>query len=81
MSNDRLFVSAYALVFRAGFLTPYLLPWLLLVGVGFELLESLWECHDQLDIAYNTIGILAGAALRFCLDKPDKEEPGRCAAP
>ena len=61
------------LYFFLGLLTPYLLPYVLLVGVGWELFEKRMECHDQMDVAYNTIGFILGGALRFCLDKPVRE--------
>ncbi len=36
------------------------------IGVGFEIYEFYtYECHDALDIVFNTVGFLAGRAVRM----------------
>ena len=56
--------------FALGFLAPDL--WLLSVGVGvgFEWVESRIQCHDWLDVLYNTLGVIAGAKVRGWMDPP-----------
>lgn len=57
----------FLLYFILGFLAPKLLWLTLIIGVLFEVFESFVDCHDLLDVAYNTGGAVAGAALRMAV--------------
>lgn len=51
-----------------GFIEPLLFWTFFLIGVGFESMEYyVLDCHDWLDIGYNTLGLLTGMFLHKLL--------------
>lgn len=53
--------------FVFGLLFPNAFKWSLLLGVTFELYEKyVYDCHDTLDIFWNSLGFLLGKGLNWC---------------
>lgn len=60
-------VTLYAII---GFLFPTLFWPTFLVGVAYEIMEWIaLDCHDILDLAWNSMGFFIGATLRGILSK------------
>lgn len=56
--------SHFALYTALGFFAPSLFWPTFAIGVGFEFYEKYaFDCHDVLDVAYNSCGFLVGRAL------------------
>ena len=58
-------VVLYAII---GYMFPNMFWHTLLIGISYEILE--WctlECHDVLDIVWNSVGFLIGAAIKKSL--------------
>ena len=58
-------VILYAII---GFMYPTMFWPAFLIGVGFEILEWVtFDCHDILDIVWNSVGFFLGAMLKLLL--------------
>lgn len=57
----------FILYFILGFIAPELLWIIVLVGIGFEVVEGYLGCYDMLDVVYNTLGAITGAVVRRAL--------------
>ena len=54
----------FIMYFLLGFLAPDLFWLSFTISIGFEVYEYYaWDCHDVLDIAINTSGLVAGYAM------------------
>lgn len=57
--------------FVLGFCCPLLSGYLILIGLGWEMMEGIgFRCHNVLDIFWNTLGLLIGSGLRTVLCIP-----------
>lgn len=64
--------SHFCLYFALGFFAPSLFWLTFSTGVAFEFYENMqFDCHDVLDVAYNTAGFIAGRACNRALARVD----------
>ena len=52
-----------------GFVVPKLFLTVFMIALVWELIESLFNCHDALDLILNLAGFVIGAALRLAYDR------------
>jgi hypothetical protein len=52
-----------------GFVVPKLFLTVFMIALIWELIESLHNCHDALDLILNLTGFVIGAALRLVYDR------------
>jgi hypothetical protein len=58
----------FMLYFILGLLLPHMFLETFVIGVGFEIFEYYkYDCHDALDIFFNTTGFLIGRTVRLRL--------------
>lgn len=54
--------------FLYGLFVPYLFYFISIFGIAFELFEYFFtQCHDIIDIVYNTIGLSIGVVIHFMI--------------
>lgn len=62
--------ATHVLTYMAlGFIVPKLFLTVFMIALVWELIESLFNCHDALDLILNLAGFVVGAALRLAYDR------------